>query len=108
MNNLIQDISKISTIPQSTLKKLQEKSQLLICNNISQSMLENSDVVQTDIGFGILYISYNDQQIKYRFVPNQKFQQMIKSTIKNKKSPLIVKIQDYLQKKITNAYKDLL
>ena len=107
MNNMIEDISKITTIPRVTLQKLLEKSEMCICHDILEQILRNETYICVDILFGELYLNIDNDQVKFKFIPSSQFEDMLVETINNKTSPLITAVEDGLSTKIMNVYKEL-
>ena len=108
MNNLLKDVSKLTTIDDKTLSKLVEKILYCISNNLMEEILADKQVLEIDIIFGTLYIKIEDEQLKYKFVPNETFEDVVVTTILKKKNTLENTIALTLCSKLTRTYKDLL
>jgi hypothetical protein len=108
MNNLIEDISKLTTIPDNVLYKLVEKSLYCISDAVEDTVLEQKKIVEIDIGIGTLYLELNAENVRYKFVPNKELESAIKDTIINKRNLLKDALETTLITKITNTYKELL
>lgn len=107
MSNAIEDLSKITTIPRTTLQKLVEKAEACACHELLEQILSDESEISVDILFGNLYISIEDDSVKFRFEPSSQFSDMIVSTVTTKESPLINMVEEALSTKINNVYKDL-
>ena len=107
-NNLIQDLSKLTTISTETLDKLFEKIYYIISDNIVEAMIKEKDVTEVDIGIGTLIIRICGDDIKFKFIPNAKLQEVVKTTIVTKENKLTSVVEKVLVERITNTYKDLL
>lgn len=105
---MIEDLARITTIPVFTLKKLFNNLCFCICHKVLENYLEKNLDTCVNIGIGKLSISIIDGQILYKFIPSQKFEQILIDTIKNKQSPLVNKTEDILIDKIITTYKELL
>lgn len=108
MNNLIEDISKLTTIPVNVLEKLNTKAIWCICDSFQESVLNNEDITTINIGIGTLIISETDETIKYKFIPNQTLEDAVIQTSLNKKSPLELTLEKTLANKVVKTYKDIL
>ena len=49
-----------------------------------------------------------DDMLKYKFIPNNRLDTVVKSTVVEKKNSLTREIDDNLANKIINVYKDML
>ena len=105
MSNLIEDLSELSTIPQSSLNSLFDKIRL--CISYQASDLIKEDVVGVDIGIGTLYISKNGDELHYKFIPTSALDESVRRSI-NGNVDLVRKCEDLLVDRIVNVYKDLI
>lgn len=107
MNNIVNDISTLTTIPEKTLSKLSKKASYCICEAVSESVLSNEAITEAFIGIGTLYIKNSDGVIKYHFEPSDALHKAITQTVLSKTNPLEAMLNDALSKKFTEIYKDL-
>lgn len=107
MNDVIEDVSKITTIPKKELNKLIDKAIWVICDCLEQSKMKNQNITDLDIGLGILTIYNSDDDILYRFTPNAELEQSILSTLVEGKNPLELTLETKLVNKILNTYKNI-
>lgn len=106
--DLIQDVSKLTAVSQITLNKLANIVSLCICNDVYESILKNEAVTEIKLGIGTLLIKNENNNILYKFIPNQKLENQLIDTIKTKQSPLILDLELSLKDKIETVYKELL
>lgn len=107
--NLIQDLSLITTISESHLRKLVDKSSWIICNDCIEGLYTKSDkVVDIDIGIGILYISLDKNNIRYKFIPSEDLNKSVIKSVVEGINPLKDNLEESLKSKIVNVYKELL
>lgn len=105
---LINDLSSLTTIPESALNKLQSKVHLIYYDKIIEDIKANKYPYELDISIGKLYI-YNDEEvIKYKFIPNLEFETDLLNMINNKWNPLKEILEKTLVNKITHTYKDII
>lgn len=107
-SNVIKELNILTTISENTLNKLLDKVYYIISDTIEESLLNNQDIAECDIGLGTLMIKLCGEEVKFKFIPNAKLQEIVKSTIVNKKNLLSATIEKTLVDRITNTYKDLL
>lgn len=108
MRDLIEDISKLTTISDSVLNKLVDKAFYCISDAIEDDILEQKKVTEIDIGIGTLYLELNSENVRYKFIPNKKLESAVKDTVVNKKNLLKDTLEMTLVTRITNTYKELL
>lgn len=107
MSNIITDISTLTTIPERILTKLIKKANYCICESVAEDSLEDKDITEIFIGIGTLYIKHNGGEIKYHFEPSDALQKAIMQTSMSKTNPLEAFLNDALNKKFSEIYKDL-
>lgn len=109
MPKLIEDLSTITTIPEFTLKKLEEKVKYIICHNALEALLndDSGEGAKVDIGIGYLLLHIVGNCVTYRFVPYPTLEDMMNETLTSKVSPLSNALENALSDKIEKAYKEL-
>ena len=105
---LNEELSTLTNISKSVLDKLTNLSISCICDALEDDILKGESVLNIDIGFGTLSIKHSDNEMRYRFVPDAKFEEAIVQTIINDKNPLKATVEDTLRKRIMSVYKELL
>lgn len=106
MQDVLKDLSVITTVPKVALDELIDKEILCICHNICEC--KDEDSIEVDIGLGTLCLKKTDDNIKFRFTPNLKFANAVKSSVNTGCSPLISMVESTLKDRLENTYKDLL
>lgn len=104
--NIKGDLSTLTTIDESVFTKLITKVEWCISDGIEKAILSGDNIVNFDIGIGILSINIDDNNIKYKFKPSQKLEKVIINTVENEGNSLILNIEDSLISKLTNVYKN--
>lgn len=108
MNNLIQDLSTLTTIPEDALLKLKDKIIWVICDSAESELLSGEGLIKVDLGIGTLLLSISeDDEILYKFIPSANLEDALKETFINKKNPLKLKLEKLLANKIIKTYKDM-
>ena len=108
MFDLIDDLSKITTIPQDALTKLVDKVNWCICEYINETDLGKEQTLDIDIGIGKLCILIGDNLVKYKFIQSSKLEKSVRDVIINESNPLKDRLEKRLVDKITETYKDLI
>ena len=105
--NLLEDISNLSTVAITNLNKLTSLSEDVIGHAVLEAILNKDNMVEVDIGIGLLYILISEDEIKYKFIPSTKVQNSVELAVNKKKSKLIERVDEVLGRRIMNTYKDL-
>lgn len=106
--NIIKDLSALTTIPEATLQKLAEKIKWCICDDIEESLLKGDSVTEIDVGIGTLFVGVKNESVSYYFTPSKNLESSVKETIVDGKNPLTDKIEQSLVSKVVNAYKNFI
>ena len=106
--NAIELVSKLTTIPEKNLTRLQEIYELVMCDSVEDSLMSGEEFAKIFLGFGSLDIKFEDNSLKFRFKPSAKFEEELIDTIVNKHNSLTHAIESSLVNKITQTYKDLM
>ena len=108
IRKLTDDISKTTCISPWVMESLVKRAEECIGHDVFESIIENEDTTEVDIGIGVLYIKRCESQIKYKFIPSKKLEEKVQATVLNKKSPLISKGEVQIRERLERAYKDLI
>lgn len=105
---LIDDLSTITTIPKDVLIKLVKKAQICVSDSLVEQSLANQEIFEIDISVGKILLKLYDDDLKFKFIPNDEFKQQCYNAIVNKENLLSKTVEKSLVTKITKVYKDLL
>ena len=108
MNNILNELSILTTIQEKQLTKLFDKLIYCINDDVCESLLNDEEVAEIDIYIGKLIIKKLDDRISYKFIPSEKLENSIKETVLNKKNLLIDTLETKTINKITDVYKDFI
>ena len=108
MNNVIEDISKLTTIPQNALDKLVAKANWCIADSFNESIIAKQQVTEVDIGIGTLLISNLSEEIQYKFIPHKELEDALISIAVDRKNPIQLILEKKLVGKIINTYKTII
>ena len=106
--NVKQDLSVLTSIPETTLTSLNEKVIMVIGNAVEEALLKEHDQLSVDLGYGVLKLTINNSQVKYRFEPSKKLEEVVISTVLMEKNSFVSKIESNLVQRLTEVYKELL
>lgn len=101
-------LSKLTTIPTNNFDNLFCLLCEICCDKILNDLSEGENCSCADIGIGKLSFLIENGEISYKFIPSDKFENMIVRSIKSEKSPLIEHIGRGITEKIMEAYKNLM
>lgn len=104
--NIIEDISKLSTIPQQEVELVFELYKDCICYDIQEMLKNRENHIDINIGIGLLILDIANDELRYKFIPSNSFEKDIKYTLENNQCPLIDKMEENLHNKIVGAYKE--
>lgn len=108
MNNLKEDLSTLTNTSETLYDKLLKNIIYIINDYIYNNIINNINLTEIDIGIGTLYIKYENDEIKYKFIPNTKFNKSIENTLINKQNLLVTALEANLSDKIKNIQKELI
>jgi hypothetical protein len=106
--DLMERLSKITTIPSATFDKLSDIITCLVSDAVEECILAKDDKCEMNVGIGTLTIFLSENEIKYKFVPNAKFEESLTNTVVNGQNLLTVTVEDVLKERLTHIYKDLI
>lgn len=104
--SLKKDLSILTTINEATLGKFTDKIEWCISDAVEKSIYQRDVEADIDVGIGHLIINFDNNQIKYRFVPSEHLENTIVDTVVNETNGLVVTLENSLIQKMTNVYKD--
>lgn len=105
--DVIQDVSDLTTMPKNQICELLNKIATISCHDVKEQMDEGVCETELDLYIGKLYVLVQDEQIKYKFIPSKKFENMMSKTVQTGESPLIRTIETTLRDRLQSTYKDL-
>lgn len=105
-SSLKKDLSTLTTINESTLSKLTDKIEWCISDTVEKSIYQRDTEANIDMGFGHLIINFDNNQIRYKFIPSEHLEKVVIDTVVNETNGLVVTLEDSLIQKMTNVYKD--
>lgn len=108
LKNVVENLSKITTIPPKCITSLFNKEAYCIVDFIHEDTLSNVTLTEIDIGIGTLSIYHDNSDLKYRFSPNKAFNESVIKAAKGELNLMESAMEKTLVDKIVNTYKDLL
>lgn len=107
MVKVLEDISATSRLPLGSLNRISNNIETLICHAVNESMHNLEPVCRVDIGIGTLDIFCDNSTISWKFTPSSTLETSMVDMIVNNKDPLVAKLEDSLQERMMNSYKEL-
>ena len=108
IKNVISDLSVLTTIPENTFNKLVRKINYIICDSVIDAKLDSDNLLELNLGIGTLYIQVASDQCKYKFLPSNDLNNLLKNTLETGENPLENILENSLINKLSNTYKDLI
>jgi len=108
MSKLIEDLSVLTTVPEKTLSKFSDKILYCIADSVEESICENKDMTEINMSIGTLVIKHTEDEVKYKFIPNDKLNKVVIDVVNKKLNLLEDAVESVLIDKIEHTYKDLL
>ena len=103
------DLSTLSTIPEKSINHLSDYINCIHSHSVVTQLVDaKSNIIDIEIFEGTIRLQLVDDEIKYKFIPNEKFETMLVNTITTKKSLLVDKLEEKLKSVLSSAYKDVL
>ena len=106
--DLRKEVSTLTQIPFMTLQKLSDLQTDIIAHLVAEKREQGETFVHVDIGFGCLRITFMEDSIIYKFIPNKTLKEEVLSASLNGNSPLVNRAEDSLAKRIKETYRELL
>lgn len=106
--NVSDDLSKLTTIPKWQIDKLHDITKLDICQCVLDSMKEENQICQIDIGIGTLFIKTIKDCVEYKFIPDAHLERMVIDTVNDKKEFLKEDLEIKSNMRILKIYKELM
>lgn len=105
-----ENISKLSTIPVKSIEQLSRYINSIHSHDLVTQMMDDksTNIFEIQLFEGTLMLQLIDDNIKYKFIPNEEFSKVILDTILSKKSLLVNELDKKLQRILQKAYKDVL
>ena len=104
---IIDDLKTTTLVAERNLVMLFDTMVSLISQEILESDMRGDDYAEINLEFGTLYIKLIDDIPRYKFVPTEEFNNVVKKTYRTKKSRLVNKVDKTISDRIMNTYKDL-
>ena len=104
-SSLKKDLSTLTTINESTLSKMTNKIIWCITDAVCKSVYARDESAVIDMGIGKLTIKFDNDQIKYKFVPSKDLEESVTNAVINERNPLVDALESSLVDKMTNVYK---
>ena len=105
--NLKENLNILTNIPIKYIEKIERDLVYSILDGIHDSSLNGESITEFISDIGSLLINVEEEEIKYKFIPSEKFEELLKTQIKSGQNLLENKLDKILVDRISNLYKDL-
>lgn len=106
-NNILNDLSSLTNLSKVFFTNIGELEKLLIGHYVNHTYVNSEDITKIDLGFGYLLVSFNNNEILYKFIPSETLEETLRSVILKGKDPLVSKLETKIDEKVLSAYKGL-
>ena len=108
MEQYIKDIAAVTSADYKTLKKIQDAAMHIHSNNVFTQSNEGQPIIELPTLEGTILIKVENDNVIYKFIPNEMFDTTVMQTLKNNKSTLTKSVEEKLKKIMVKTYKDIL
>ena len=108
MSDFVKDISTLMSAKKNQLEKMVDIEQDAICHKIFESINNGETVAEYDAGIGIIFIQNEKNVLRYKFVPAPSLEKKIVETYNTNEDPLVKRVEEALENRIFETYKDLM
>ena len=106
---LEENVSALTTLPEDLVKYIGKYMPYIHSHSIATQIIEKGgDIFELELFEGTLMLMLENDNVKYKFIPNDDFSKVIVETILNKKSLLVDGLSDKIKRILEKAYKDVL
>lgn len=106
---LDKNLSTLTSLPEETIGYLNKYLKYIHSHEIATQAIEKGgNIFELQLFEGTLLLQVEDDNVKYKFIPSEDFNEIVVDTILNKKSLLISDMTDKLKYLLSKAYKDVL
>lgn len=106
-DDILQQVTDITTIPQHSLQRLTTVTNYCICNSVYESKLLHENITAMNIGIGTLFVENTGKALNYKFVPSQQLEKSLVKTLTTNQNPLVNKLETTFTQRIVKTYKDM-
>ena len=104
--NVINDLGTVTKVPNKIINALIEKLNLCIGSAIHDAILTKEDMIQINVGIGILSVNIADMQCK--FIPSKNLKNVIKESLTTTTNPLELALEQALTDKLLAICEEVL
>lgn len=102
------DLSNLSNIPEDIIDKILDLTTYCIGNAVYESLLNNDQLTEVDLGFGKLIVKHDLKDLKLKFLPSERLELDLKNINSGGKPELYHKIEKSVVAKLNDLYKEII
>ena len=107
-DNIIEDLSTLTTIPVKTLERLTERLSWCLCNALQEALLKKELTVEANVGFGTISFGLEDDVLRYKFIPSPVLEESLRKLLLEGENPLVMTVEKTLATRVVKTYKDFI
>lgn len=104
---LSEELTELTCVAERNYDRIFDLIKSIISHEIAESLINKDDYATIDLGFGTLYVKNVDNEPKYKFIPYDDLDNIVRKTYRTGKSRLVNKVDETISSRIMNTYKDL-
>lgn len=108
MIDLLTDFSQLTDTQKSKIDNIVSVINKSISHAVFESILNNDNITEIDIGIGVLKICRDINTVKYKFIPSNALESSIIKTIENKESLIVKSTEESLINLILETKRSLI
>lgn len=105
---LSSDLSNICNVPEDIIDKILQATAYCISNAAYESLLNNEQMTELDIGFGSLLIKHDLRDLKLKFIPSKELEADLSNVNSGGKPEFYYKIEKAVMFKLMDLYKEII
>lgn len=105
---VIEKSSALSGVSIKALTKLKNYVNMIHSDDIYLDMHDGKSVFEIETFEGTILIKYENQEIKYKFIPSADFNKLVATTIETNTSGLVKSLDNSVINAMSNIYENLI
>lgn len=105
---IIKDLNSLTSIPEKILEKLSDNILFLILQNLEETLIKKENVCEINLNLGILIISIEEEELKFKFIPSKKLEKEILKTLELNENSMNQILTNNMINALEKTYKELL
>lgn len=105
---LINDLTNLTSIPEKFFEKLESNIMFSILQTLEEALINKSSECEIECGIGTLFISLEEEGLKFKFIPSKKLEKEIIKTVEQGKNSMEAVLTTNMVSTLEKTYRELL